>query len=160
MGGKTGRHPKSIEHLKDTGNYRPSKHKNRETLTDQFKKEADQPVPPANIMKNPDALEYWNRLLDGLPKQLLAQVDWGDVYAVCVAWADWLDIHKTTQTMSPEHENYCEIMRLKFQALKTYTMLSAKFGTNPADRGRIKVDKPKSESANPVNVLMDRRKQA
>lgn len=152
-----GRKPKPVEHLKEIGTFRPGKHGAREAAAEGFLR--DKPIPPPEIMQRPDALEFYNRLIESVPIQILATSDWGDVHMVCIAWADFMQLDRDMKDMSILDEPYIELMRLKITAMKSYTSLSAKFGMNPLDRGRLKVEKPKSSSTNPVQALLDKRKQ-
>lgn len=92
---------------------------------------------PASIMGDPAVLAEWNRQAPRLLKLgLLTEIDDDALAMMCVlqvAFADWVKGDVKTGAL--------------IELSKELRALWSRFGMTPADRSRVKVDKPKPETA-------------
>lgn len=153
MGGRTGRHPKPLAILELAGEDTRTKSKKR---ADNIYPRAPY-APPEDIVSDSEALRFWEHVVKHVPAAVLSTVDEMDIHAAAKAWSNYRKLEKAADAVQVGQEGFAETYRLYFQALKSYTNLSAKFGMNPADRGRIKLE-TKPSNDDPLQSLLKKRK--
>lgn len=94
-----------------------------------------------------DAKLLWQSLLPELKKRGVAtEVDAAELAGMCDWWARYRQAARALNELNPKDEGYYSLSMLCGMAWKNFSAASAKFGLNPSDRAKLRLEAtPKSE---------------
>jgi len=133
-----GRPRKPVKELVLEGKYREDRHGSLSDLPE-----------PDGLPAMPDwlpdeAKQLWNSLASGLAKIGVAtQIDESELAAMCDWWSKYRDASGMVEKMRSEPDSGKEYYRwsiLAGMAWKNFTSAASKFGLNPADRAKMRLD--------------------
>lgn len=133
--GRRGPAPKSAAELKIRGTFREDRHAEREAIPEA----AGVPVKPASLKG--EAGKHWDAVVPQLVANGTAkEIDTPALVALCKTWGRYvacdakLDKKPEDKNLGVRAESY----------LRQWLALAAKLGLTPADRQRLRVDKPQT----------------
>lgn len=126
------------------GTYRADRHKGRGDEGNSF---GGQPKKPTGLTK--EEAKAWKRIVDALPKRVLASCDAMELEVACRWWVK----HDELLQLSRENSHDLEVAdMLDKRAAKAWGIVDrifARFGMTPADRVKLRLPKDES-SENPL----------
>jgi len=131
------------EHARD-GSHRASRHDGRFDGVEQH----GTPRPPRDLTR--DGKWLWAKVIDHLPREMLATVDAVKLYQLCRAWEEYL----VFDNLIREGEKSRNVFITWKELSGTIATLARDFGLSPWDRSKLTVPESMSEDKRTILSLL------
>lgn len=139
-----GRPPKPTSMHKLHGTYRKDRHKGRADEGTQFE---GAPVKPRGMTQ--EEQKVWKRIIDCLPRSVLASADAMELEAACKWWVRHEQLLKLSKRYASDFDTAEKLERRAAKAWGITDRILSRFGMTPADRTKIRT--PKKGTDNPLS---------
>jgi len=152
---------KSIQELKDSGNYRPSVHGNEDDLVSM-----DVQAPDSPEFLNPEAMEYFHELVGyGLDMDVITSADGAIVALLASEFTEWVMLDKTIKREGflkemPTATGFMQevvnpSLKVRDDKLKVILKMLSELGLTPVARSRLQVNKASKEVKSTLGQFLE-----
>ena len=152
---------KSIQELKDSGNYRPNKHGQLGDLV-----QMDIQAPDVPTFLSPEAVTYFQELVGyGLDMDVITRADGGIVALLASEFKEWVMLDKIIKTEGflkkmPTATGFMQEgvnpnLKIRDDKLKVILKMLGELGLTPVARSRLQVNNPSKESKTPLGLFLE-----
>jgi P27 family predicted phage terminase small subunit len=152
---------KSIQELKDTGNYRPSIHGTEDDLVSAEIKAPDLPE-----FLNPEAMSYFNEIVGyGLDMDVITAADGAIVALLASEFTEWVMLDKTIKTEGfikkmPTATGFMQevvnpSLKVRDDKLKVILKMLSELGLTPVARSRLQVNKASAGTKSTLGQFLE-----